>query len=335
MKKKTDSRDLHEGYVGLKEVEVRLVLKEMGTRYSTHAMDSPDAAVEVMRDVIKDCDREKLCVVNLDSALRPINFHVVSVGDATHTIAPIQNLFKSAILSNATRMIIVHNHPAGGPPSPADITVTERVALAGRLMEVALLDHLIISGIDGSIISIRDTHPDIFDDVIDYKVAEKLLEPGMANEEERKYSTRFEIADRVQTLANDIDDFSYNYDTYGYWDAVEDREEAVGQVVHDLMNNDAGHLREWLEDIRQEDEELEIRSQAEGLIRRINEVTDALTADRGRSMEASFPRLPAKEQAVPSGGGKRSVLSRLAENRGKIMAADREPAGSKERGEDR
>lgn len=65
----------------LKEVNVRLVLKESGTMlYSSRPITRPDIAVDVMADVLKEMDREMVCVVNLDTHGRAINYNVVSIG---------------------------------------------------------------------------------------------------------------------------------------------------------------------------------------------------------------------------------------------------------------
>ena len=52
---------------------------------------------------------------------------------------------KSALLSSAAAMILVHNHPSGDPsPSPEDLTITRRLKEAGELIGIPVLDHIII-----------------------------------------------------------------------------------------------------------------------------------------------------------------------------------------------
>ena len=92
----------------LKQVKVRLMLAEAEPLYSTERLTTPDRAVEVMSDALAQMDREYCCVVNLDAANRPINFNVVSIGDVSRTQIPVQNVFKSAILSNAAGILIFH-----------------------------------------------------------------------------------------------------------------------------------------------------------------------------------------------------------------------------------
>lgn len=56
----------------LTQVDVRLVLKEGNPLYSTQSMNGPSQAVEVMKEAMMHLDREMVCVVNMDSKLRPI-----------------------------------------------------------------------------------------------------------------------------------------------------------------------------------------------------------------------------------------------------------------------
>ena len=85
----------------LKQVKVRLRLAEEDPIYSTEQITSPDKAADVMSKVLAQMDREYCCVVNIDAGGHPINFNVVSMGDVNQTLVPVQNVFKSAILSNA------------------------------------------------------------------------------------------------------------------------------------------------------------------------------------------------------------------------------------------
>lgn len=94
----------------LPEVQVRLA--EGKSLYSDQPMSSPKRATEIMAKMLSEMDREYLCVVNLDSQLRPINYNVVSIGGLDSALAPMSNVYKTAILSNASAIILLHNHPS-------------------------------------------------------------------------------------------------------------------------------------------------------------------------------------------------------------------------------
>ena len=143
-----ESKQLNFDDYKLPVVRIKMMLdKEL---YSNEPINSPEAAVLVMGDLIKDEDRELLCVINVDNRLRPLNAAVVSMGTIAYTVAPIVNIFKAGILSNASGIILLHNHPSGDvTPSREDDDLTKRVYNLGKLMEIELHDHVIV-GVDPS-----------------------------------------------------------------------------------------------------------------------------------------------------------------------------------------
>ena len=71
---------------------------------------------------------------------------VVTKGLADKTIAHPREVFKNVIRNSGISIVIVHNHPSGNTdPSDADISMTERINEAGKLLGIRLLDHIIIS----------------------------------------------------------------------------------------------------------------------------------------------------------------------------------------------
>ena len=147
----------------LKQVAVRLCLKESEPLYSDKEITDSDRAVEVMARALSEMDREYCCVVNLDARKHPINFNIVSMGDTAMTQIPIQNVFKAAILSNSSSVICFHNHPSGYlSPSSADKEVTKRMVEAGRIIGIPVTDHIIVAGGSGLHTSIRSLNPELF-----------------------------------------------------------------------------------------------------------------------------------------------------------------------------
>lgn len=163
MSRKSDTGQYSLGDYQLQEVTVRLCLKEGAVLYSTAHLSHPEAARDVMRDVLKDLDREMVCVVNLDNKMKPINYNVVSIGSIDQSMVPIQNVYKSSILSNAASIMLLHNHPSGDvSPSSPDFDVTKKLVEAGKLMGIPVIDHLIIGGMNGDIYSFRTENPELF-----------------------------------------------------------------------------------------------------------------------------------------------------------------------------
>lgn len=137
--------------------EVYVQLAERTVLYSDEPVNTPRKASEMMAGMLSTMDREYLCVVNLNARLQPINFNIVSIGGLDSAPAPVSNIFKSAILSNASGIILLHNHPSGDPkPSKEDIWITRKVEEASKIMDVRLLDHVIIAGKTGAMYSFQE-----------------------------------------------------------------------------------------------------------------------------------------------------------------------------------
>lgn len=185
MSRKSDTGQYSLGDYQLQEVNVRLCLKEGAVLYRTAPLSHPEAARDVMRDVLKDLDREMVCVVNLDNKMKPINYNVVSIGSIDQSMVPIQNVYKSSILSNAASIMLLHNHPSGDvSPSSPDFDVTKKLVEAGKLMGIPVIDHLIIGGMNGNIYSFRTENPELFTGAPDLEfirnnvVAEAMVQFG-------------------------------------------------------------------------------------------------------------------------------------------------------------
>ena len=138
----------------LEQVAIRMV--EQPPLYSNEPMNNPDVAIRVMNEFLSQMDRELFCIVNLQADLTPINMNIVSVGSLNEALINPREIFKSAILSNAHSMMLIHNHPSGNlTPSTSDIQTTARMQELGKLMGISLVDH-IITGRDGNYYSFRD-----------------------------------------------------------------------------------------------------------------------------------------------------------------------------------
>lgn len=127
----------------LKNVAVRLV--EQPSFLSDEKIDCQEAAVRVLGKELKDYDREVLCVVNLNTKGRPINASIVSMGILDASLAHPREIMKTAILSNASQIILLHNHISGEvEPSRQDVALTDRMQKVCDLIGIPLADHVIV-----------------------------------------------------------------------------------------------------------------------------------------------------------------------------------------------
>ena len=90
-------------------------------------------------------EREELRVVLLDTKNHVLRIQTVYQGNVSSSLVRVGELFRGAVRLNAAGVILVHNHPSGDPtPSPDDLHLTAEALAAGRLLDIALLDHLVI-----------------------------------------------------------------------------------------------------------------------------------------------------------------------------------------------
>lgn len=113
-------------------------------------LENPKVVVEYLRpkldgSLVYRPDVENLIVVHLNTRKRPIGWEVISTGSLDTLLVHAREVFKSAILSNAAGIVVVHNHPSGDPtPSEADIKATRDLIRAGQLLKIDVIDHIVL-----------------------------------------------------------------------------------------------------------------------------------------------------------------------------------------------
>lgn len=91
--------------------------------------------------------REFMYAIYLNRSNRLLGYAQISAGGLTGTVSDPKIIFQYALKLNASGIILVHNHPSGNlQPSQADIRITKKIREAGKLLDIVLLDHLIITG---------------------------------------------------------------------------------------------------------------------------------------------------------------------------------------------
>jgi len=89
---------------------------------------------------------EQFKVLLLNQSNKVLGLYEVSSGGIAGTVVDLRLIFAAALKANAVSLIMIHNHPSGQTrPSGADIQITRKVKEAGKILDVTLLDHLIIT----------------------------------------------------------------------------------------------------------------------------------------------------------------------------------------------
>jgi DNA repair protein RadC len=117
-------------------------------------VDGPEDVYRLLRPLLRDTDREHFYVVLLSTKNHVLAVELVSVGSLSASIVHPREVFKPAIVASAAAIVVAHNHPSNDTtPSPEDIEFTRRLAQAGDLLGIRVLDHVISS----SYTSLRET----------------------------------------------------------------------------------------------------------------------------------------------------------------------------------
>lgn len=121
--------------------------KRLVTTYTTDERPlirtAADAA-HLVRDMAQ-LNQEHVRLILLDTGQRLLGMPTIYVGTRNASVVRIAELFREAIINDSTALIMVHNHPSGDTdPSPEDIDFTRDLIAVGRLLDIAVIDHLII-----------------------------------------------------------------------------------------------------------------------------------------------------------------------------------------------
>ncbi len=123
---------------------------ELGRRLTAEALpktliNSPRDIGNLLMEEMRHLEQEHFRVVHLGVKNQVLGVDLVSVGTVGSSLVHPREVFKHSIRKNATGVILVHNHPSGDPsPSREDFEVTRRIAEAGRILGIEVVDHIVI-----------------------------------------------------------------------------------------------------------------------------------------------------------------------------------------------
>ncbi|AIE61763.1 JAB domain-containing protein [Bacillus methanolicus] len=137
-------------------LRIKQEIREVSASFVVHKIYNPKNVAELATAYIADEDREVFLVMMLNTKNEVVGLHRAHVGSLNASIVHPREVMKAAILNNAASIIVSHQHPSGDTtPSREDIEVTKRLAEAGKIIGIEVLDHVIVS-YTGNYVSMKE-----------------------------------------------------------------------------------------------------------------------------------------------------------------------------------
>jgi DNA repair protein RadC len=127
-----------------------MLVRESSVPVSKKQIQSPEDAAKIVMDYLRGADREHFVGLYMNSTNILITVHTISVGILNSSLVHPREVFKMACMVNAAAVIVAHNHPSGNTePSSEDISITKQLVEAGKILGIAVHDHIIVTEENG------------------------------------------------------------------------------------------------------------------------------------------------------------------------------------------
>ncbi len=147
--------------VGASGAAALVAATELGRRVAhldagwAQVIERPQDAETFLRSMLHGLDQERFVVIGLDARQRVRMIRTVAAGTLNRVDVHPRDVFRPLIRASMHSCLIAHNHPSGdATPSESDITLTEKMVCAGRIIGIPVVDHLIVS--DNGFVSIAE-----------------------------------------------------------------------------------------------------------------------------------------------------------------------------------
>lgn len=148
----------------IRSIYIKIDLSHMSDqKWRWLRVNTPADITELLHAIfaLYDDDQEHLVMLIISAAGDLTGFKLISTGSQDSALADVRIIFRHALLLGAAGIIIAHNHPSGDiTPSVPDMDMTRKIAAAGDLMNVQLLDHVIYTPTRQ--LSLIETMPSLF-----------------------------------------------------------------------------------------------------------------------------------------------------------------------------
>lgn len=118
-------------------------------------ISTPQDAFEFLRVEMEGLEQEQLRTLNLNTKNRILSAPMIYQGSVHTTVIRVGEIFRPAIIDNASGLIIAHNHPSGDPtPAPEDAAITREIVKVGQMLDIDVVDHIVIG--KGRFVSLKE-----------------------------------------------------------------------------------------------------------------------------------------------------------------------------------
>lgn len=115
-------------------------------KQKTKRVLSAEDVYKLVKSKLKNYTKEHFFVLSFDTRSKLLGIDEISVGTLNANLVHPRETFEAAIHRHSAQVIIVHNHPSGDPdPSEDDLTITKRLIESGKILDIEVLDHLIVT----------------------------------------------------------------------------------------------------------------------------------------------------------------------------------------------
>ena len=155
-----DDLQKHKGIGEAKAIGIIAAL-ELGRRrkltesINREKITSSQDIFQIFHPVLADLPHEEFWILLLNRSNKIVDRQKISQGGISGTVTDVRLMMKAALEKLASSIVLIHNHPSGNTkPSDADIAITQKVKESGKLMDITLLDHIVVT--DGGYFSFAD-----------------------------------------------------------------------------------------------------------------------------------------------------------------------------------
>ena len=120
--------------------------KDYNDQYKSRKITSPADVFYVFKEMFQGLTVEQFVVIYLSSNNKVMGYDIISSGNLNSSVVHPREVFRGAIVQSCASIILMHNHPSGNPePSSEDISITKKLVEAGKLVDINVFDHLIMT----------------------------------------------------------------------------------------------------------------------------------------------------------------------------------------------